>query len=224
MKIAAPFPQIFIFDGLEGCVQFLQSEIQSPFCIHLFLSDRIFGVLNQHFIVQNHHMDIQDKRMFTHLWVQNLFFNPRQLVPRFLNRTEEPFDFSLHLSRIDPFLRKANFEPFEQVGFPGDNSRGSSDPLDELIDLLLNRHVYSSPNLFSNNSPRVLIAWTESLPSVFNIIFEPLEAANIRIPIIDFPLTSKPSFSMIISETKRLAVLTNRAAARAWSPNRCRID
>ncbi len=50
MKVAAPLPQVFVFDGLKGRVELLQSEIQSPFRIHIFLSDRIHRILKQHLI------------------------------------------------------------------------------------------------------------------------------------------------------------------------------
>src|SRR6516162_990487 len=47
----------------------------------------------------------------------------------------------------------------------------------------------------------------------------PGPAASIIKPIMLFPLTFSPSFSTKMSQAKRLAVLTNMAAGRAWIPS-----
>ena len=44
-------------------------------------------------------------------------------------------------------------------------------------------------------------------------------AASIIMPMMLLPLTVSPSFSTMISESNRLAVLTNMAAGRACTPN-----
>src|SRR5690349_20536423 len=47
----------------------------------------------------------------------------------------------------------------------------------------------------------------------------PGPAASIIKPMMLLPFTFSPSFSTKMSQEKRLAVLTNMAAGRAWMPN-----
>ena len=61
MEIAPPLPQIFVFDGFEGCVQLLQSDVKGPLGIHLPLSDGLDGVLNEHLVIQDHEINIKDE-------------------------------------------------------------------------------------------------------------------------------------------------------------------
>src|SRR4030042_7031652 len=215
MEIAPSLPQVFVFDCLEGGVQFLKGEGEGPLGIHLLLPDGVDGVLNQHLVIQDHEMDIQDKRMAAHLWIENLLFDLHQLFPGFLNSPEKSFHLIIHLFRLNPFLWGPNLGPFDHKGFSRNDPGRGPDALDKFIDLFLNGHSYSSPNLFSINRPKVCRAWTESLPSTFRVIFVPLEAASMRMPMIDFPLTSRLSFSIVTSEANLLAVLKSRAAARA---------
>ncbi len=61
-------------------------------------------------------------------------------------------------------------------------------------------------------------AGSESSPSTDTVICEPLAAARVSTPMMLFPFTSMPSFSISTSERKRLAACTSWAAARACSP------
>ena len=87
---------------MKGGVQFLQGEVEGPFRIHLLLPDRIHRVLNEHLVIQDHEVDIEDEGVTAHFGVQNLLFDLCQLFPRLLDGLEKPFHLLLHLIRIDP--------------------------------------------------------------------------------------------------------------------------
>src|SRR5262245_8343554 len=62
-----------------------------------------------------------------------------------------------------------------------------------------------------------------SRPLVATSMWLPCSAASIITPMMLRPFTTWPSFATVTSASKRLAVWTSIAAARAWSPSRLRI-
>ena len=79
--IVFPLPQVFILDGIEGGAQLPDDDIQGPFGIDPAGFDRFYGILDQHRILQDHKMNIQDEEVPSHLLSQNLLLNPLELVP-----------------------------------------------------------------------------------------------------------------------------------------------
>src|ERR1035437_7596346 len=62
-----------------------------------------------------------------------------------------------------------------------------------------------------------MAAWA-STPLTCTVSLLPGPAASIIRPMMLLPLTFSPSFSTKMSQPKRLAILTNMAAGRAWVP------
>ena len=58
-----------------------------------------------------------------------------------------------------------------------------------------------------------------SAPLAWMVSLLPGPAASIISPMMLLPLIFSPSFSTKMSHAKRLAVLTNMAAGRAWMPS-----
>jgi hypothetical protein len=100
-------------------------------------------------------MYIEDERMAPYLWIENLLFDLRQLPSGFLDGPAKSFHLVIYLFRLNAFLWGPNLGPLDHKGFSGNDPGRGPDPLDKLVNLLLNGHPYSSPNLFSINRPRV---------------------------------------------------------------------
>jgi hypothetical protein len=85
-------------------------------------------------------VDIEDERMAAHLRIENLLFDLYQLASGFLDGPKKSLYFITHLFRLNPFLRSPNFGTFDHEGFSRNDPRGSPDPLDKFVDLLLDGH------------------------------------------------------------------------------------
>ncbi len=65
--IVLSLPEVFILNGIEGGVQLFDDAIKGPFGVDPFGFNDLYCILDQHFIIQHHQMDVQDEKVPSYL-------------------------------------------------------------------------------------------------------------------------------------------------------------
>src|SRR6185437_13292054 len=176
--------------------------------------------------LRHSHGDLAGRRLKVRRWAGNLQAQSLRALPKKYQATcagikDEPGGFAVHpCVQPNPFVAAACNRPLaqrdnDQQSYHATSIGRGCTPLQTTR----RRRDHSSSNFRLSSASSSLSARVASAPSAWTTSLLPGPAASIIRPMMLLPLIRSPSFSTKTSHSKRLAVLTNIAAGRAWMPS-----